>query len=102
MGHIFADAVRQSTGTNYTVGNSATALYPAYGASDDFAASVGVEASFTYELPCGGPNGFDLPATRINEVAIETWTGFREVLRFVATNEWADEHVVVFPTTSSP
>lgn len=91
IGRIFADAILESTGRNYTVGNAAIALYPAFGASDDYAASVGVETSYTFELPCGGPNRYDLPASQIYEVVTETWTGFSEILRFAATHEWSDE-----------
>lgn len=91
MGRIFADAVFESTGRNYTVGNAAIALYPAFGASDDYAAFVGVETSFTYELPCGGPNRWDPPASQIFEIVTETWTGLREVLRFAAAHEWSTD-----------
>lgn len=102
IGHIFREAILESTGRNYTVGNAATVLSPAYGASDDFSASVGVETSFTYALPGGGEFGFDLPVSQINGVVTEIWTGFRELLRFAATHEWSDDHQVVFPSAPPP
>lgn len=88
MGRLFADRILETTGTNYTVGNSAIALYPAFGASDDYSAFLGVETSFTFELPGGGRNGFDLPAERLFAVVTETWNGFREVLRYIAARSW--------------
>lgn len=85
---MFADTVLNATGTNYTVGNAAIVLYPAYGASDDFSAFIGVQTSFTWELPGGGRYGFDLPADQLLANAQETWIGFQEVLRFVAQRDW--------------
>lgn len=71
-------------GTRYTVGNGAIELYPAYGASDDYAAFAGAELAATIELPGGGTYGFDLPAERIASVVQETWIGFEELFRFIA------------------
>lgn len=88
IGRIFADTVLEATSTNYTVGNAAIVLYPAFGASDDYSAAIGVPTSFTWELPGGGRYGFDLPADRLLAVATETWTGFQAVFRFVAGHDW--------------
>lgn len=88
MGHLYANAILAATGTPYTVGNGAIELYPAYGASDDYAAYSGVPLSFTFELPGGGQYGFDLPANRLYQVVTETWTGFYQVLRYAATHSW--------------
>lgn len=85
-GNRFADAVFAVNGTRYTVGNGAIALYPAFGASDDYAASEGVDISTTIELPGGGSYGFDLPAERITPVVQETWAGAQELFRFIAEN----------------
>lgn len=90
IGHIYADSILRATGTRYEVGNSAIALYPAYGGSDDYAISVGIETAFTFELTGGGRNGFDLPADRLQSVLEETWLGFTHVFAFAGGNRWSD------------
>lgn len=90
IGHIFADNIYRATRTRYTVGNAAIALYPAYGASDDYAAFVDVETAFTIELPGGGQYGFDLPAERIQSVMEETWIGFSNVFQFAGLTSWSN------------
>lgn len=85
-GNLFGDAIFAVNGTRYTVGNGAIELYPAFGASDDYAAQQGVDISATVELPGGGSYGFDLPAERIYPVVEETWTGMQELFRFIAEN----------------
>lgn len=62
----------------YIVGNSALVLhYPASGASEDYAHSIGVPLSYTYELPglAGGLQGFNLSPIHIQQVVRETWEG---------------------------
>jgi len=71
-------------GTSYLVGNGAIALYPAFGASDDYAAAQGVDISVTIELPGGGTYGFDLPAERIIPVVEETMVGLEALFEFIA------------------
>jgi len=85
-GNRFADAIFAVNGTRYTVGNGAIELYPAFGASDDYAAEQGVDISTTIELPGGGSYGFDLPAERIYPVVEETWEGMKELFAFIAEN----------------
>ncbi|KAE9413977.1 hypothetical protein Angca_006140, partial [Angiostrongylus cantonensis] len=43
-------AIRTVYGTKYKVSNSADGLYPASGAADDWAKSIGIKYSFTFEL----------------------------------------------------
>lgn len=86
VGRLFANAIYSASGTRYTVGNGAIELYPAYGASDDYAAWRGIPLSYTFELPGGGQNGFDLPANQLYRVVVETWVGFYQVLYYAATN----------------
>ncbi|CAH0591699.1 unnamed protein product [Chrysodeixis includens] len=62
----------------YIVGNSALVLnYGASGAAEDYAHSVGVPLSYTYELPglSGGMQGFNLSPVHIQQVVRETWVG---------------------------
>ncbi|KAJ8932657.1 hypothetical protein NQ314_014534 [Rhamnusium bicolor] len=70
-------------GTNYTVGNSAELLYTSAGCSDDYAKSVGIELSYTIELPGGGTSGFDLPPEDILSTVEETWEGFKAYHQYV-------------------
>lgn len=62
----------------YVVGNSVLVIgYAASGAAEDYAHSVGVPLSYTYELPGleGGFNGFHLNPRYIEQVCRETWAG---------------------------
>ncbi|XP_051859540.1 uncharacterized protein LOC117572446 [Drosophila albomicans] len=71
------DAIKEATGTVYTVGSSTNVLYIAAGASDDYAFYAGFNISITMELSGGGVTGFDPPASSINEYVTETWIGVR-------------------------
>ncbi|XP_073839032.1 carboxypeptidase B1-like [Musca autumnalis] len=71
------ETIRNTSGTFYTAGSSAHTLYPASGASDDFAYGVAnIPVVLCMELPSGG-NGFDPPADRILPLVTETWRGIR-------------------------
>lgn len=71
----------------YLVGNSAHALYPASGASDDFAAGgAGISFAYTVELSGGGSTGFDLEPENIQAVSNEIFAGYREYARWVGEN----------------
>ncbi|XP_063831832.1 carboxypeptidase B-like [Ostrinia nubilalis] len=62
----------------YSVGNSLLTIgYGASGASEDYAHSIGVPLSYTYELPGlnAGMNGFILDPRFIEQVCRETWAG---------------------------
>ncbi|XP_049878422.1 carboxypeptidase B-like isoform X2 [Pectinophora gossypiella] len=62
----------------YIVGNSALVLnYAASGAAEDYAHSIGVPLSYTYELPglSSGFEGFHLNPIYIEQVVQETWDG---------------------------
>lgn len=73
-----ASAIRQSTGTVYEVGSSTNVLYAAAGGSDDYALGVkSIPVSITMELPGGGSQGFDPPASRIKAIVQETWIGIK-------------------------
>lgn len=73
-----ANAIRDATGTRYTVGSSTNVLYAASGASDDYAFAIQkIPISITMELPGGGLVGFDLPPSQIRRVVQESWTGIR-------------------------
>nr|ABV60312.1 putative carboxypeptidase B [Lutzomyia longipalpis] len=84
---IVANAIFQAHGRQYTAGNSAILLYPAAGASDDFAAAEhDIQLSYTVELTGGGPRGFDLPADQIVQITGEILTGIRAYATYVAAN----------------
>ncbi|EDV97049.1 carboxypeptidase B [Drosophila grimshawi] len=75
VGRAGADAIKAATGTIYRVGCSTTLLGAAAGASDDYAFNAGFPISFTMELPRGGNNNFDPPASDIDRLVKETWVG---------------------------
>ncbi|XP_055687463.1 carboxypeptidase B-like [Lutzomyia longipalpis] len=87
LGHLVADEIYYTHGRRYTVGNSAILLYPAAGASDDYAAAEhNIDLSYTVELTGGGSTGFDLPPDQIIPVSGEMFTGMRAYARYIAQN----------------
>uniref|UniRef100_A0A182JA42 Peptidase M14 domain-containing protein n=1 Tax=Anopheles atroparvus TaxID=41427 RepID=A0A182JA42_ANOAO len=82
-----AAAIRNATGTRYTVGSSTNVLYAAAGGSDDWAFAVAdVPISITMELPGGGSAGFNPPPSRIEEIVKESFEGIRAMALLVAKN----------------
>ncbi|XP_022161977.1 carboxypeptidase B-like [Myzus persicae] len=66
VGQVMATAIKKATSIEYTVGNSATLLYPAAGASDDWAKGVAkIKYAYTVELKDTGKYGFILPPSEI-------------------------------------
>ena len=53
IGNRAAAAIEAVNGRKYTVGPAGAVLYPAGGASDDFAKAAGVKFAVTVELPGG-------------------------------------------------
>lgn len=85
ISQIGAEAIRNATGTRYTIGSSTNVLYAAAGGSDDYMFGVfDVPISITMELPGGGSYGFDLPAKLIDKTVKETATGIFAMIRAVA------------------
>jgi murein tripeptide amidase MpaA len=73
-----ASALSRVYGTEYRVGPSSLTLYPAAGASDDFAKGrVGIPFSYTIELPpsSSANNGFLASPTLIRPTGLETTVG---------------------------
>lgn len=78
-------AISAVNGTKYQIGASTQVLYPAAGCSDDWAmGGAGIDIVLTFELPGGGSQGFDLPASRILPVVKETWEGVKVIADYVA------------------
>ncbi|GAB1860577.1 Carboxypeptidase B [Camponotus japonicus] len=72
IGRQAATAMKKAGGSVYTVGNSATTLYPASGGSDDWAkALLKHKYTYTIELRDTGKYGFLLPARYIIPTAKE-------------------------------
>lgn len=74
VGRQAATAMKKAGGAGsvYTVGNSATTLYPASGGSDDWAkALLKLKYTYTIELRDTGKYGFILPARYIIPTAKE-------------------------------
>lgn len=78
--------MRRATGQNYQVGASGSLLYPAAGASDDWAKSLGIKYSYTVELRDTGRHGFILPADQIQKAALEATEMVLAVARAVDTD----------------
>lgn len=80
-----AAAIKQATGSRYTVGSSTNVLYAASGGSDDWAYAVAeVPISITMELPGGGTGGFNPPPSAIEASVKESWVGIKAMALKVA------------------
>lgn len=85
ISQIGAEAIRNATGTRYTIGSSTNVLYAAAGGSDDYMFGVfDIPISITMELPGGGSSGFDLPAKSIDKTVKETATGIFAMIKAVS------------------
>ncbi|KAF9967706.1 hypothetical protein BGZ70_008538 [Mortierella alpina] len=74
-------ALKKVYGTKFTYGESYNTInYETFGASDDYALSVGVGAPFTVELRDTGNFGFLLPADQILPSGKEMWEAFKYIL----------------------
>ncbi|XP_047490159.1 carboxypeptidase B-like isoform X1 [Penaeus chinensis] len=78
VGEMFASAAEESSGTVYSVVNSASGFYYASGATDDWAKGV-LQSKYVYtlELRDEGAFGFYLQASQILPTAEEVWQGLR-------------------------
>lgn len=74
------------SGLKYSVGPSGSLLYPAAGASDDWAKSIGIKYTYTVELRDTGRYGFILPAVYIEKTGEEALS-FVEVIASVIHNK---------------
>ncbi|XP_062550730.1 carboxypeptidase B-like [Armigeres subalbatus] len=72
LGREAQQAIIAKGGEEWIVGNSAEVLYKASGATDDYAYSNGAKLAYTIELTGGGVEGFDLPASQLGKVTVET------------------------------
>ncbi|XP_070498485.1 carboxypeptidase B1-like [Chironomus tepperi] len=84
IAQIGASAIKNATGTTYTVGSSTNVLYAAAGGSDDYMFAIfNVPISITMELPGGGQNGFDMPASKIDDTVKESAIGIFAMIEAV-------------------
>ncbi|XP_046405867.1 carboxypeptidase B-like [Ischnura elegans] len=80
VGQKMAQAIRAVGGSSYTVGSSATTLYPASGGSDDWAkGSAKIKYTYTVELRDTGRYGFILPAEYITPTGKEALAAIKVV-----------------------
>lgn len=79
-----AKAIKDATGTSYTVGSTAETLYAASGSSIDFAHSSGIPISIVMELQGGGYFGFDFPASELQSAVRESAIGMAAMCEEVA------------------
>lgn len=90
---FFAQEMRRVGQQVYSVGPSGSLLYPAAGASDDWAKSLGIKYTYTVELRDGGRYGFVLPASFIQPTAKEAFQFVRTVAQVVSTRRvWTSPH----------
>ncbi|XP_067641880.1 uncharacterized protein [Eurosta solidaginis] len=82
--------ITKTSGGKYTVGNSATTLYPAAGGSDDWAKGfAGIKYAYTIEMGDTGRYGFVLPASHIEQNGKDGYTFVETVARAVTKGKRA-------------
>lgn len=90
VGGRVRSTIQAINGTTYLLGMTAETLYRASGISHDYAvARANYSMSFTMELPGGGSQGFDIPASRIPDVIAETRPGLVVFAEYVA-EKWGN------------
>ncbi|CAF4763686.1 unnamed protein product [Pieris macdunnoughi] len=84
------DAVKVAHNREYRVGNSAMIMYKSSGTTNDYAQSIGIPLSYTFELPASRIGfhvlGFLVDPEFIEQAGIETWEGIKTGARFVLRN----------------
>lgn len=85
VGISAANAIKEATGTRYTVGSSTNVLYAAAGGSDDYMfAKANIPFSYTMELSQGGHSGFDPPPSQIEGFVKESFIGIEKMAKEIA------------------
>lgn len=85
VGESAANAMKEATGTSYTVGSSTNVLYAAAGGSDDYMfAKANIPFSYTMELSQGGHSGFDPPPSKIEGFVKESFIGIVKMAEEIA------------------
>ncbi|KAL5242498.1 hypothetical protein ACI65C_009908 [Semiaphis heraclei] len=88
VGQIMATAIKKATSIEYTVGNSAGLLYPAAGASDDWAKGVAkIKYSYTVELKDTGKYGFILPPSEILSTGKEAFAAVSALAKEIGSEK---------------
>lgn len=82
IGDLYRQVVASVHGMNYQMGNSADLLYPAAGASDDYAMNKTYDLSYTIELR--NTNTFQLPASQIIPTGEENYAAMEAMLEYIA------------------
>ncbi|CAB3397146.1 unnamed protein product [Caenorhabditis bovis] len=76
-------AIKNDTGVRYKVINSAD-MYPASGASDDWAKSIGIKYTFTIELsPKSDEINFKLPTKELKLTHREAYVAIRTLMEHI-------------------
>lgn len=88
VGNSMAKAIKKIDGTAYTVGSGAKVLYPAAGASDDWAAGeLKIPLVYTLELRDDGAAGFVLPNHLIIPAVNDAWVAIKVLSKYVINKE---------------
>ncbi|KAJ8932661.1 hypothetical protein NQ314_014538 [Rhamnusium bicolor] len=84
LGDRVNDAIVAVRGIEYNVGGANEILYPTSGGVRDYVKGVvGVNLSYTFELPRGGSAGFNPDASEIIPVVTEIWEGIKVFHQYV-------------------
>ncbi|XP_068052238.1 carboxypeptidase O [Anomalospiza imberbis] len=94
-----AAALTGKYGTSYRIGSTALILYSNSGSSRDWAHTIGIPLSYTFELRDTGTHGFILPANQIQPTCEETMLAVTTIIDYVDKKYFPNGDVVL--TSSS-
>ncbi|XP_058665354.1 carboxypeptidase O [Ammospiza caudacuta] len=94
-----AAALTGKYGTSYKVGSTALILYSNSGSSRDWAHTIGIPLSYTFELRDTGTHGFVLPTDQIQPTCEETMLAVTTIIDYVDKKYFTNGDVVL--TSSS-
>nr|CAD7402556.1 unnamed protein product [Timema poppensis] len=85
-----AEAIVKTGGPRFEVGSSSNVLSFGAGGADDFAKGrANIKYAYTVEMPGGGPNGFDLPATSLCLHLHSLYQGLRVMSQGSIVGSWS-------------
>ncbi|XP_029460785.1 carboxypeptidase O-like [Rhinatrema bivittatum] len=94
-----AEAIEAKHGTIYTVGSASHILYSNSGSSRDWAADLGLDFSYTFELRDNGTYGFQLPEDQIQPTCEETMAGMMTIIDYINKKNFKNNAVTITSAT---
>ncbi|XP_030065607.1 carboxypeptidase O [Microcaecilia unicolor] len=99
VAEIAAAAIQKKYGTVYRVGSASHILYSNSGSSRDWAADLGLNFSYTFELRDNGTYGFQLPEDQIQPTCEETMAGMMTIIDYINEKNFKNNAMTIISAT---